>query len=418
MSLGLLLGGVGGDIRGLKKLFKLILLVVLMGAKLLIGVVVVLIIIWVTAIFFLWGGDDVALNENESVGNNESESAGNVVEEVGLDDEDVSVDVSVSAGGVGAVLVYNISIGSSLEEIKLAKENKFLNVGEMLVDVSGRRIHDDVFPDYLGKVSGKRLEYSSEIKLSGDLTLEKFSNNDYADGNKTTGFVLLPDDLILDYEISFSDEILWEDFVREDIRIFGVPYKVVASDYDTERIDLFEFPYSFSLMDDDVVNIESYYYDANFSIYFADVDDVILMIDGERTERLSAGDIYRGDNFSVFVDDFWYSSTNKKNLVNLVISPREISLVDGIIMNEFGEVEGIEVFIEDDEYLEKIMFSWYIEDDTFFTPDENYSSLTIPFFDSLTLSMDDYKRDPDRKKYWNIDMEATSYEVVNETRKV
>lgn len=302
----------------------------------------------------------------------------------------------------------SLYLESQEETILLAKENRELNLNEKLIDVFREYVEEEHLPIFLKNNIDTLDEHTQEIRLSENFEIKEFSDNKYNDGEKTDGFHLSNNDLILDYEIDFGGKLSWNELVDKDVFILGRHYKVIFADYNSKKISLLEFPYSFILKEGEILEFETSKGKNNLSIYFLAEEYVALNIDGEKTKKLYKKDSYGNENMEIAIENIIPSNKYRKGKVDIIISPRKLVFQEGTFQHDSKNIEEIEIsFVSvSKDVLEKIKISWELEEEFFLT---SKTTLTMPFFETINFTMSERIIDEQENNYWEVFLNTKSY---------
>lgn len=301
-----------------------------------------------------------------------------------------------------------LSTKSIEETILLEKENRKLNLNEKLVDVFGKYVWSEDLPIFLGNDIEIFNAYVQKIEISEDVEIKRFSDDEYDDGEYTNGFNFSRNDLILDYKIEFIDELSWDELIGKNIFILGRDYEIISADYISRSITLLESPYSLILKEGEILEFETPKGKNNLSIHFLNKDYVSMEVNKEEIKRLYEGEDYVGENFEIKIKSIMFLDKNANNKIEVTISPKRLIFDGGDLKYNSEEIEGIETsFISTSEdSLDAIEVSWKLSEDSFLT---STTTLTMPFFETISLTMSGKKVDERSNYYWEIFLNTNKY---------
>ncbi len=125
--------------------------------------------------------------------------------------------------------------------VKLEKTSNKFNLGESWWDISILPFVDSNMPNFLKDKEfkdnqGNLFKYAQKV-LVGDLFLSEFSDNDYHDGELTTGIRILGGEFVLNYTLEFIDQPKWDDLDGSEIYLLGEDY-LIQGDIAGQSLDL------------------------------------------------------------------------------------------------------------------------------------------------------------------------------------
>ncbi|MEM4625519.1 MAG: hypothetical protein QXJ28_02025 [Candidatus Pacearchaeota archaeon] len=247
--------------------------------------------------------------------------------------------------------------------------------------------------------------YEQEIKI-GDLQYKHFSDADYNNRVPDLGFHITPNTVILNYTLRFrgvgaestqgTDLV---DFENRVIKILGKEYYILDFKNSTPRITLLDSATTVALDEKDsrTVNVGGKEY--TISVFFISTDEVILTVNGENTEKLSATGTSYGSTFKL--KDGTYIGIRSINVQNYAggaknvefsIGRGKLELIDG------GNVKINDKTISDlTSYItlgdsgskrtwQGLTIEWKSGDEAFLTPSKE---LVMPGFEAIKLTMAD-----------------------------
>ena len=302
-----------------------------------------------------------------------------------------------------------------VESVVLARPKSYFEVNTNLYDsfredISSKHLSLFLNDSHFTTGGGTKVNYESRINFSEVFYLNKFSDDDYNDGENITGFNISSGSKILDYIIDFEEDFEIDEFHESFIIIFGREYFVIdKGDIDNNKIFL-ENPYSFRIWEGE--NISGKYPGinlTNFSIEFFGEESIKLKVNNETTMLLGSNSYHEFENLYVYIDEVLFS-TNLGVGASLVISPKELIIHDNYIEYEEKAVKEIEfIFVEDGTEYDYLIMTWTTDDELFLTPDRN---VFIPFFENLEFAMTDIYRNPSNDKYSNVSLNVFSHKIT------
>lgn len=256
----------------------------------------------------------------------------------------------------------------------------------------------------------EEFDYEQSINLAGGLTLEHFADNSLDENEvPVIGFDLTNDDPILNYTLEFIDPAeaggAWvADNALEttELPMLGRTYYVVSArntTFDNHKITLLDTANSAFVTEGETATIVVGGTGYDVSIEFIDADNVILNVNGVRTNKLQEGDTFKvSTDLYVSVKSVLYNS--KESGVSIVdislgsgkivlengqevqINNEDISSLTDSVLNSHIEVDG--------DNLESITLEWILDDDAWIVPGRD---LVLPGFETIKLSMGGFTMD-------------------------
>jgi hypothetical protein len=294
--------------------------------------------------------------------------------------------------------------------VKLEKSTDKFNLGEDMNDFYSTLDEDQLSVVLAAGVytndANDDFDFDQKIAL-GDLALEFFQNDDFNEGTPLIGFEMISDNHILNYTLDFTPDAadcgdfglstsVDDDCETTDLTMLGRTYYIVKTEsvaVNGVKITLLDAANSAMITEGEsqsiVVGSSSY----DVSINFVDATDVILDVNGVRTNKLAEGDVFKvGTDLYIGVKNILYSEKESG------ISKVEVSLGSGKIVLEHNQ----EVQLNNEDIsdisdsiitayitnttteLDKIVLEWNLEDDAWIAPG---TDLVLPGFETIKLSM-------------------------------
>jgi len=317
------------------------------------------------------------------------------------------------------------------DSFKLAKSTNNFNLDEDLNDIYPTLDDGELSTVLASGVfwsdANEDFDYEQKIDLGG-AALGFWQDNDFNDEVPYIGFKLAAGDHILNYTLDFTDAVDCGDFglvvdttttddcESTDLTMLGRTYYVIKTDSTVNGVELtlLDSANSATITDGETsaLTVSGTSYDVG--IVFVDSDEVILDVNGEQTNKLKEGDV-----FKVGTDLYLGVKTVLYNEKESGVSKVEISLGSGkIVLENKQEIQfnGEDISdITDPESivkayitnttteLNKIVLEWNMNDDAWINAG---SELLLPGFETIKLSMGSFVE---------ADKEVTSIEADGDT---
>jgi hypothetical protein len=258
-------------------------------------------------------------------------------------------------------------------------------------------------------------DYTQEIQLGVDLELTHFKNSDFNNEEPIIGFDLNADDLILNYTLKFSPtdadgvDSSWSGITNSYIPMLGEDYYVLAmtNASASPKITLLNAAVSGELTTGESTTVTAGGKTYEVVLVYNDGTDVKLEINGEATDSLQAASTYKlSDGSYIGIKDaqsegyaggaaYVEFSIGSGKLVledtkEVELNSDKLSKVKYPVANSIEEVQHeVTAFINTAGTfgLDSIVLEWKIQDDTWIAPG---TELTLPGFESIKLSMEDF----------------------------
>jgi len=245
-------------------------------------------------------------------------------------------------------------------------------------------------------------DFEQSIKLGiKSLNLTYFQNDDFNDEKPVIGFNLINDEHILNYTLKFTPTAAaggtsLANLETTDLTILGTSYYILDAVGNTAngiKLTLLDNANTDTVSETEpktiVVGDKSYV----ISISFIDATNAILEVDGVKTNKLQAGDVYK-----VATDTYVAIKNVLYNAKEAGTSQVELSIGSGkIVLEDNVEVKMNDKFISDDTDMilttiientstdiNSITLSWDLDDDFWIAPG---TDLVLPGFKTIKLSM-------------------------------
>jgi hypothetical protein len=262
-------------------------------------------------------------------------------------------------------------------------------------------------------------DYTQEIILGADLQLSHFLNSDFNDDKPIIGFDLNSDDLILNYTLKFTPDdaqgtdATWTGITGSYLPILGKQYFVLTMTNTTttnHKITLLDSAISGSLGEEESISLDVDGTPYDVSVDYIDSDSVMLNINGEITDALTAAQTQKlGDGsyvgvkevssqgyaggvsnvkFSIGSGKLVLENTKEVEINNEKLSATKYAVENSDETLEHEITSFISAAVSTD--LDSIVLQWKIKDDTWIAPG---TDLSMPGFESIKLSMGGFNTD-------------------------
>ncbi len=282
------------------------------------------------------------------------------------------------------------------DSAKLQRPSTLLHIGDGLSTVFGRAVTNNDMPNLLTDGSYRDSanndhDYTQKIEVANlalqDFDLSQYDSN-YSDSTPTIGMPIASGDNVLNYTLTFQDNVNTSEMANTNLDIMGKEYYVLsATDTSMTMLD----SGSNAIVAEGTsktVNVGTVPY--SVSINFVSSTQVILTINGENTNTLKEGDTYKlKDGSYVGIKSILYSSKDSGvSKVEFSIGSGKLQLIDNSNIQVNGNsVDGITTEMSvGTNGLNKLSLIWDTSNDVAVTPSE---SLVMPVFNSVKLSLGD-----------------------------
>jgi hypothetical protein len=281
------------------------------------------------------------------------------------------------------------STGTTLtggESFSLDKTSTHMNFGDALNKVYSSLDENEM--DFLAEGSYDDgdidADYDQTVTL-GSLNMTQFADKDFDDDTPTIGWMFTKDDLILNYTLNFQSSVNATEMAETDMPFLGKEYYVLEADTDT--ITLLDSANSALVSDGEDLSIGG----KTVSIAWIDGSEVKLKINGEVTDKMSAGDSEELEDGSYVVVTEVLSSTRETT-----VQQAEFSIGSGMITLEDGDevtigtsdddIDGLVAHIDSTGVLiDSVTLSWSASKDTFLAEGK---PITMPGFGTIGIGFD------------------------------
>jgi len=293
--------------------------------------------------------------------------------------------------------------------VKLSKSTDLFNLGDSM-----NTFYTSLDSDELSTVladgiytndDNNEYEYDQKIELGG-LQLTYFQDADFNDEKPIIGFDLSDGTYVMNYTLDFSPDnaeggTAFASLETTDLTLLGRTYYIVDATSTTNgvKISLLDSANSAIITsgpDPTTVEVGDKSYNVAITYINGANDQVILDVDGVKTNKLSEGDVFKVDS-----DTYVAVKSNLAGEGDADIDQVEISIGSGKIILENGQEVKInnEYISNIDEYndavlkayitnsstdIDKIVLEWTLGDDTWIAPG---TDLVLPGFETIKLSM-------------------------------
>jgi len=296
--------------------------------------------------------------------------------------------------------------------VKLERKNDKFNLGNNMSD-----FYSSLDDGELSKVlasgtymnnNNDEFDYEQSITLSPGLTLTHFVDSELDEDEKPViGFDLKDGQHILNYTLKFTDEAdadgAWTKgnaLENTKLIMLGRTYYVVSARNTSatdHKLTLLDTANSAVVKEGETTSIVVGGKSYDVSIEFVSKDEVILVVNGVKTNKLGEGDTFKVEkDLYVSVKDILYSEKESG------VSKVDISLGSGkIVLENEKEVEinnekvstntdsVLKSYIDvDGNKLKSITLEWILDDDAWIVPGRD---LVLPGFETIKLSMGGFK---------------------------
>lgn len=294
-------------------------------------------------------------------------------------------------------MVTTVGLGS--DTYKFEKTSTKFHLGDNFTTIRGT-LNDDYLPTLLtdGKYidnDNDEFDYTQKIEMNAT-PLVMFDDNDYAEDAPTVGFRVQSGYNVLNYTITFSDQPLIDDLVNSDIPLMGKNYYVLSNGTSGANLvlTLLDSAETTLLNKGDTTTLTAGGTTYTVSIPFVSSTEVILDVNGERTNSLAEGDTYKlSDGSYVGIRDILYDAKEAGvSKVEFSIGSGKVKLTSGSEIQVNDEtVNGIKAVMVNASgtitsstgTLTSIEIDWSTDEDTFITAD---TELEMPTFKSVKLA--------------------------------
>lgn len=321
------------------------------------------------------------------------------------------VDDTVAVNSISNYLATKVkSSGGSVsggDSLKIDKQSTKINLRDGMDDVWGSAIGDDDLPNLLADgtyVNDENSEYpyTQKINLGSELNFTHFADSDYMDKDSSLGFHLQTGsyyvlNYTLDWTTSPESDVTsggdLQDIETTDITILGKSYYVLDMDNSTLDMTLLDAASSTTISEGESTTLSVSGNSYEVSINFIGSSTVKLDINGQVTNTLSAGGTQKlSDGAYVGIKEINtqdYAGGTKT--VEFSIGKGKLEILNGssIEINDVAE-DDITGYVYKatasggKEKLDKVVLSWWLEDEEFLTPDQE---LLMPGFEAIKFTM-------------------------------
>jgi len=279
------------------------------------------------------------------------------------------------------------------DSYKIEKTSTKFQLGKGVLDVISGTVTEDNLPTLLadGKYIDKNndeYDYTQKVVLA-NATLSMFDDNDYKSDTPTVGVKMASGDYILNYTISFTDNVPWTTMASTNLKILGKSYYVLSTDANTNMtMTLLDSATSEFLAEGEEKTVSLGGKEYKIAINFVGSNQTKLSVNGVLTNTLSTGQTYKlADGSYVGIKDILYSSKDSGvSKVEFSIGSGKLKLVNNqdIEMNDntisrlrafFGGVSAAKVTA--------ITLEWKADGDLFAAPTKDAE---MPGFKALKLT--------------------------------
>jgi len=285
------------------------------------------------------------------------------------------------------------------DSVKIEGASSKFGLGDLANSVLVTSINSDKMPSLL--VDGTytdddntEYKFTQKIALGSAVKLNHFSDSDYADKTPTIG-VNLSDTLVATYTLDFDTNPLFNASQMETttVTMMGKEYYVLdVQNGTTDKLTLLDSANSAVITDGETSTITAGDKSYEVSISFIDSAKVKLIVNGQTTNSLATGATYKlSDGTYVGIKDILYSAKDtgvSKAEISIGKGKLEITSGSAIQLNDdsVNEIVGT-ITLDSLSQVDKITLAWTTDGEEFITPT---SSLTMPGFESLKVSMADF----------------------------
>jgi len=243
--------------------------------------------------------------------------------------------------------------------------------------------------------------YTQKIDLGNDLNVTHFSDSDYKDKTPVIG-IKLDSGHVLNYTLDFATNVNFSAAAMETttLKLLGKDYYILDVQHGTtNKTTLLDSANSAIMSDTDTKTLTVGNATYTVTIGFISTNQVKLVVNGETTNTLSAGDTYKlADGTYVGVKDILvqdYAGGVKQVEFSLGKGKLELNNNNKVKVNDKTINELTAYLIQDttSTYLDKIVISWDTDGKEFIVPGND---LVMPAFEAIKFTMGDWTA-PDKE---------------------
>ena len=312
----------------------------------------------------------------------------------------------VAATDLGIVLNTQVTNGLDIigggDSIKLEKSTNLFNLGDNIKSfyptLDSGELNKVLADEVYSNDNNDEYEYEQAIAL-GSMILAQSQDDDFNDGNPFIGFDLTSSQPVFNYTLDFNEDVdggtKFVNLETTNIEMLGRNYYIVDADGTSNGVELtlLDSANSDIISEGEISSIIVGNKIYSVEINFVDDTDVILTVDGVKTNKLGEGDVFKvATDTYVSIKSILYSEKESGT------SKVEISIGSGKIVLENGqevEINGKKISESTDQIvnsyitnsstdISQIKLEWILDDDFILAQG---SDLIMPGFETVKLSM-------------------------------
>jgi hypothetical protein len=284
------------------------------------------------------------------------------------------------------------------DSIKLEKSSNKYNIGETM-----NTFYATLDEEELSKVlaagtymddDNNEYDYEQSIAV-GALNLTYFQNDDFNNEKPLVGFNLVDRNEVLNYTLEFTDNVKRGVLETSTLTMLGATYYVLDETNTSNglKLTLLDNANSAIVSDGEAKTITVGDNTYAVDIVFIDSTDVILEVNGVKTNKLKEGDVFKvaTDTYVAVKNILYNEKESGISQVEISVGSGKIVLEDGqeVQMNEKDISEDTDMiltsyFDNTTTELSEIKLQWTLDDDFWIAPG---TDLVLPGFKTIKLSM-------------------------------
>lgn len=294
------------------------------------------------------------------------------------------------------------------DSIKLERSTDKFNLGDDMADFYST-LDDEELSNILASGiyqndDNEEFDFEQTISLGAGLTLTHFVDSSLDENEvPVIGFDLTNGDHILNYTLEFTDPAeaggAWTEgnaLETTEITMLGRTYYVVSARNTTatnHKITLLDTANSEMISEGETASILVGGSSYDVSIDYISSSDVILTVNGVKTNKLQEGDVYKvAEDLYVSVKNILYNEKESgiskvdmslgsgkivlENSKEVKMNNEDMSSLTDSVLNSYISVDG--------NNLESITLEWILDDDAWIVPG---TDLLLPGFETIKFSM-------------------------------
>jgi hypothetical protein len=314
---------------------------------------------------------------------------------------------NVAALDMAAALTSSATTVISGDNVKLEKSTNKFNLGDNMSTFYST-LDDEELSTVLAQGvyendANNEYDYTQEIALGSGLTLTHFLDSDFNDNKPIIGFDLNSGQHVLNYTLEFTPDEAeggtgFVDLETTDLTMLGRSYYIVDAAGTSNGVELtlldnantaiIKYDNSDSTI---AVGDKSY----SISVEYMNENDVILNVDGVKTNKLAEGDVFKvaTDTYVAVKNILYDQKESGVSKVEISIGTGKITLKNGLEVEMNNEAISditknndavVNAYITNTTTdISKIVLEWNLGDDTFVAPG---SDLVLPGFETIKIA--------------------------------